>query len=75
MLTPKGKLLRDSAFKTKDNIEIDVNDYIVEVEAKDTFIDCRVKKAGARSTWYTVILPVEEIQGSRFGTCTCDANT
>jgi hypothetical protein len=67
-LTPTGKLKRDEAMK-----DINVVDYIFEVEDQETSVRCKVKKTTGNSKWVTLDFPVEETNGSRFGKCTCGA--
>ncbi len=66
VLTPKGKALRDKAFK-----DIDVNKYVITVETGDQFAKCSVRKVGANTKMYLVIIPLAEVEGSRFGSCSC----
>ena len=53
--------------------DINVVDYIFEVEDQETHVRCKVKKATGNSKWVTLEFPLEEYHGSRFGKCTCGA--
>jgi hypothetical protein len=66
VLTPKGKALRDKAFK-----DIDDNKYDITVETGDQFAKCSVRKVGANTKMYLAIILLAEVEGSRFGSCSC----
>jgi hypothetical protein len=66
VLTPKGKALREKAF-----MDIDVNNYVVTVETGQHFANCSVRKTGANGKNYLVKIPLAEVEGSRFGSCSC----
>ena len=46
-------------------------DFIIETEENDDHFRCRVKKNSVTHVWRTTTFPIEEVNGSRFGTCTC----
>ncbi len=66
VLTLKGKALRKKALK-----DIDVNNYVVTVETGQHFANCRVRKTGANGKNYLVKIPLADVEGSRFGSCSC----
>jgi hypothetical protein len=66
VLTPKGKALRDKAFK-----DINVNKYVITVETGDQFAKCSIRKVGANTKMFLANIPLAEVEGSRFGSCSC----
>jgi hypothetical protein len=66
ILTPKGKALREKAFK-----DIDVNNYVVTVKTGQHFANCSVRKTGANGKIFLVKIPLAEVEGSCFGSCSC----
>jgi hypothetical protein len=66
ILMPKRKALREKAFK-----DIDINNYIVTVKTCQHFANCSVRKAGANGKIFLVKIPLAEVEGSRFGSCSC----
>ena len=48
-----------------------MNNYVIVVEAGDHFVNCTVRKMGTNNTCYTTTIPLEELMGSRFGSCSC----
>ena len=67
-LTPTGKSKRDEAM-----IDVNVVDYIFEVENQETSVRFKAKKTTGNLKWVTLDFPLEEYHGSRFGKCTCGA--
>jgi hypothetical protein len=66
VLTPRGKALQEKAFK-----DIDVNNYVVTVKTVEHFTNCSVRKTGAYGKKILVKIPLVEVAGSRFGSCSC----
>ena len=66
ILTPKGKEKREEVMK-----DVHLRDFIIETEENEDHVRCRVKKNSATHMWRTTTFPLEEVNGSRFGTCTC----
>jgi hypothetical protein len=51
--------------------DVHLCDFIIETEENEDHVRCRVKKNLALHVWRTSTFPIEEVDGSRFGTCTC----
>jgi hypothetical protein len=66
VLTPKGKALWEKSFK-----DIDVNKYVVTDKTGQNFANCSVRKTGANGKNYLVKIPLAEVEGLRFGSCSC----
>ncbi len=61
----KGKEKREEVMK-----DVHLHDFIIETEENEDNVRCKVKKMAATSLWRATTLPVEEVMGFRFGTCT-----
>ena len=66
ILTPKGKEKREEVMK-----DVHLRDFIIETEENEDHFRCRVKKNSGTHVWRTTTFPIKEMNGSRFGTCTC----
>jgi hypothetical protein len=66
IVTPKGKKKHEEVMK-----DVHLRDFIIETEENEDHFCCRVKNNSATHVWRTTTFPIEEVNGSRFGTCTC----
>ena len=65
ILTCRGQDLMEEAFR-----DVNLMEYRISMNKCDTFHRITVSRMTSTNE-YTVIIPVEETMGSRFGTCTC----
>ncbi len=65
ILTPKGKEKREEVVK-----DVHLRDFIIETEENEDHVRCKVKKNLASHVWRMTTFPIEDVNGSRFGTCT-----
>lgn len=65
-LTPFGQAKRDKVLA-----DINVCEYIIEIEEWEEYFACKVKKTSASGKLFYLRFPIKATLGSRFGTCTC----
>ena len=65
ILTPKGKEKCQEVMN-----DVHLRDFIIKTEENEDHVRCRVKKNLAAHVWRSTTFPIEEVNGSRFGTCT-----
>ena len=51
--------------------DVQLRNFIVETEEDDDHVCRKEKKNSASHVWRTTAFPIGEVNGSRFGTCTC----